>query len=54
MTHLQNNIKSNKHISNLQDVQEKDRLNYLKTNDETLIILKKFILDLKEKEKTVA
>ena len=54
LTHLQNNIKSNKHISNLQDVQEKDMLNYLKTNDETLIILKKFILDLKEKEKTVA
>lgn len=54
LTHLQNNIKSNKHISNLQEVQEEDMLNYLKTNDETLIILKKFILDLKEKEKTVA
>ena len=54
LTHLQNNIKSNKHISNLQEVQKEDMINYLQSNDETLIILKKFIQELKEKEKIVA
>lgn len=54
LTHLQNNIKSNKHISNLQEVQQEDMINYLKSNDEALIILKNFILELKEKEKIVA
>lgn len=50
LIHLQNNInKYNDKISNLQEVQQQDMKNYLELNDETLNILKTFILTLQEK-----
>lgn len=53
-THLQDNINNNKQISKLQDIQQVDLLHYLQLNDEALIVLEKFITELKEKEKIVA
>ena len=53
-THLQNNINNNKQISNLQEIQQEDMVHYLQLNDKTLIVLEKFISELKEKEKIVA
>ena len=53
--HLQNNITQyNKQISNLQEVQKEDMTRYLQLNDDALIILKDFILQLQKKEKITA
>lgn len=55
LTHLQNNItKYNKNVSNLHQVQDKDMQQYLQLNDDTLGILKNFMLTVNEKNKTVA
>ena len=52
LIHLQNSISQyNEKLSNLQAVQEKDMAEYLHLKDETLIILKNFILKLQEEEK---
>ena len=50
LIHLQNKInQKNKNIENLQEVQKEDMTHYLELSDETLNILKCFIVQLKEK-----
>ena len=50
LIHLQNNInQDNKNITNLQEVQKEDITHYLELNNETVNILKSFIIHLKEK-----
>ncbi len=49
LIHLQNNInQTHKNIENLQEVQKEDMTHYLELNDETLNILKCFIMQLQE------
>lgn len=50
LIHLQNNInQKHKNIENLQEVQKEDMTHYLELSDDTLNILKFFIIQLKEK-----
>lgn len=52
MTHLQNNVTQyNKNVSNLHQVQDEDMQQYLQLNDDTLGILKNFMLTVNEKIK---
>lgn len=55
LTHLQNNIsKYNKNVSNLHEVQNEDILQYQQVSDDTLSILKNFMLQVNTQNKTVA